>query len=632
MPCSFKRPYYKGSFLMFARFERMIDPYPSRPAETPPAGFVAFCWHYSREVWPILAIMAFTAAVIGFGEAYIYALLGNLVDWLAYQDKATFLETELWHLIFMGGFILVFLPLFVLWNNLLVHQTLLGNYPMLVRWMAHRQLLGQSASFFADEFAGRVATKVMQTSLSVRETVMRLFDIAVYVTSYFIGMLIVAGSADLWLMLPMALWLLAYALLMRHYVPRLARISQEQADTRSIMTGRIVDSYTNILTVKLFSHARREESYAQASMDLFLETVHRQMRLVTKLNVSLYCLNALLLTSVGGLSIHFWLADDVTIGAAALSIGLVLRLSGLSRWIMWEIAQLFENIGAVMDGKVMLSKPAQVTDAPEAKPLTVEKGAIAFERIGFHYGKEGGVIEDLSLKVKAGEKVGLVGRSGAGKTTLMNLLLRLHDLESGRILVDGQDIARVTQNSLRSSIGVVTQDTSLLHRSVFENIAYGRPDATAEEVREAAERAKADLFIADLRDVEGRGGYDAQVGERGVKLSGGQRQRIAIARVFLKDAPILLLDEATSALDSEVEAAIQDSLYGLMQGKTVIAIAHRLSTIAALDRLVVMDQGQIVEQGRHEELVERDGLYARLWAHQSGGFLPSVGGTASAAE
>lgn len=617
---------------MFARFERMIDPYPAQVPETPPAGFVAFCWHYSKGVWPILAVMAFTAAVIGFGEAYIYALLGNLVDWLAYQDKETFLETELWHLVFMGGFILIFLPIFVLWNNLLVHQTLLGNYPMIVRWLAHRQLLGQSASFFADEFAGRVATKVMQTSLSLRETVMRLFDIAVYVSSYFIGMLIVAGSADLWLMVPMVVWLICYVLLMRHYVPKLSKIAQEQADTRSIMTGRIVDSYTNILTVKLFSHARREEGYAQESMDLFLETVHRQMRLVTKLNVTLYSLNALLLTTVGGLSIHFWLGDAVTIGAAALSIGLVLRLTGLSRWIMWELAQLFENIGAVMDGKIMLSKPAAVVDAPQAKPLQVSKGEIHFENIGFHYGKEGGVIEDLSLTIKPGEKVGVVGRSGAGKTTLMNLLLRLHDLEAGRILIDGQDISKVTQESLRASIGVVTQDTSLLHRSVFENIAYGRPDASPEEVVQACQRAKADAFIADLHDVSGRRAYQAQVGERGVKLSGGQRQRIAIARVFLKDAPILLLDEATSALDSEVEAAIQDSLYSLMEGKTVIAIAHRLSTIAALDRLIVMDQGQVVEQGRHEELIAQDGLYARLWAHQSGGFLPSVGDASAAAE
>ncbi len=609
---------------MFARFERLIDPYPARPPETPPEGFAAFCWHYSKGVWPVLAVMAFTAAVIGFGEAYVYALLGNLVDWLAYQDKESFLDTELWHLVFMGAFILVFLPAFVLLNNLLVHQTLLGNYPMIVRWMAHRQLLGQSAAFFADEFAGRVATKVMQTSLAVRETVMRLFDIAVYVSSYFLGMLIVAASADVWLMLPMALWLVVYAGLLRHFVPRLATISQDQANARSIMTGRIVDSYTNILTVKLFSHARREESYAQDSMDLFLETVHRQMRLVTKLNVSLYCLNAVLLAAVAGLSIHFWLGDAVTIGAAALAIGLVLRLSGLSRWIMWELAQLFENVGAVMDGKTMLAKPNVVADAPGAKALRVPEGAIAFERIRFHYGKEGGVIEDLSLTIAPGEKVGLVGRSGAGKTTLMNLLLRLHDLEGGRILIDGQNIAGASQDSLRAAVGVVTQDTSLLHRSVFENIAYGRPDATAEEVMEAARRAKADRFISELRDVEGRLGFAAQVGERGVKLSGGQRQRIAIARVFLKDAPILLLDEATSALDSEVEAAIQDSLYSLMQGKTVIAIAHRLSTIAALDRLVVMDHGRIVEQGRHDELIARDGLYARLWAHQSGGFLPSV--------
>ncbi|MBC6404707.1 MAG: ABC transporter ATP-binding protein [Rhodospirillales bacterium] len=617
---------------MFACFESLIDPYPPRAPVTPPAKFWPFCWHYSRGIGPALSVMAVTAAVIGLGEAYIYALMGNVIDWLASADKENFLETEGGHLIFMGVFVLVVLPLFVLLNNMIVHQTLMGNYPMLVRWLAHRQILAQSASFFADEFAGRVATRVMQTSLAVRETVMRLFDIAVYVGSYFLGMLLVTGSADVWLMLPMVGWLIAYVFLLRYFVPRLTRISQQQADARSLLTGRIVDSYTNILTVKLFSHARREEDYAKDALEGLMETVHSQMRLVTRLNLSLYCLNALLLATVGGLAIHFWLRDAVSVGAAALSIGLVLRLSGLAQWVMWEVAELFENIGIVMDGKEMLAKPVSVTDRPDAEALHVKRGEIAFERIRFHYGKEGGVIEDLSLTVKAGEKVGLVGRSGAGKTTLVSLLLRLHDLEGGRIALDGKDIAGVTQESLRACIGVVPQDTALLHRSVFDNIAYGRPDATPEEVREAARRAKADAFIAGLKDLKGRQGYDAEVGERGVKLSGGQRQRIAIARVFLKDAPILLLDEATSALDSEVEAAIRDSLLNLMEGKTVIVIAHRLSTIAALDRLVVMDRGRIVEQGRHEDLIACDGLYARLWKHQSGGFLPSVGEGTAAAE
>ena len=617
---------------MFRRFERLIDPYPPEPPTTPPSGFLAFCWHYTRSVWKVLALTAFAAAVIGFGEAYVYALLGNLVDWLAYQSKETFLADEGWKLALMGVFILLVLPGFDLLHNLLVHQSILGNYSMIIRWKAHRHLLGQSAAFFADEFAGRVATKVMQTALSIRETVMRVVDIAVYVGSYFVGMLAVAASADFWLMVPLAVWLAIYVGLMRYFVPRLSRISQEQADARSIMTGRIVDSYTNILTVKLFSHARREETYARESMDGFLDTVRRQMRQVTSLIFCLSVMNALLLSIIGGLSVHFWLTDQVTIGAAALSVGMVLRLSGMSRWVLWEVATLFENVGAVMDGKTMLARPPEVTDRPGAPALKVGSGAIAFEHMRFHYGKAGGVIENLNLAIRPGEKVGLVGPSGAGKTTLMNLLLRLHDLEGGRILIDGQDIAGVTQESLRASIGVVMQDTALLHRSVHDNIAYGRPDAGPEAVREAARRAKAEAFIEELRDAAGRRGFEAQVGERGVKLSGGQRQRIAIARVFLKDAPILLLDEATSALDSEVEAAIQDSLMTLMEGKTVIAIAHRLSTIAALDRLVVMDQGRIVEEGTHESLIRAEGLYAKLWAHQSGGFLTTLGTRASAAE
>jgi len=615
---------------IFGRFERLIDPYPMQAPEAPPVGFVAFCWHYTKGIWPVIAVMAGLSACIGLGEAFLYYFLGDLVDWLAAQDREGFLAREGGNLFLMALVVLIGLPGLVFVQSTIVHQTLLGNYPMIVRWLAHRQLLGQSAAFFADEFAGRVATKVMQTSLAVREVVMKLFDILIYVTSYFAGMMLVVAASDWRMMLPLAAWMIAYIGLLRYFVPRLSRASKWQADARSVMTGRVVDSYTNIATVKLFAHAKREESYARESMDGFLDSVHAQMRLVTSLNSLIYLLNGLLLFGIGALAIHFWLENLVSLGAIAVALGMVMRLNGLSHWIMWEISMLFENVGAVMDGKEMLSKPHSVVDRPDAKDLRVERGAVVFERIRFHYGKEGGVIEDLSLSVKPGEKVGLVGRSGAGKTTLTNLLLRLHDLEGGRILIDGQDIRSVTQDSLRSQIGVVTQDTALLHRSVRENIAYGRPDASEAEVIEAARRAKALEFIHDLSDPYGNSGFDAQVGERGVKLSGGQRQRVAIARVFLKNAPILLLDEATSALDSEVEAAIQDSLYTLMQGKTVIAIAHRLSTIAALDRLVVMDKGEIVEEGTHESLVTLGGLYAQLWQRQSGGFIDSL--TAAAAE
>ncbi len=461
----------------------------------------------------------------------------------------------------------------------------------------------------------------MQTALAVRETVMKLLDVLNYVIVYFAGTLFIAASADIVLMIPFAVWLIVYMILLRFFIPRLRVISEEQADARSSMTGRIVDSYTNIATVKLFSHSSREESYVKESLDGFLGTVHRQMRLITMFHFTLYMANCILLFAVGAIGIKLWMNEAISVGAVAVGIGLVLRLNGMSQWIMWEMSALFENIGTVEDGITTIARAHEVVDVPNAPALHVSKGALDFDKIGFHYGKGKGVIEGLSLDIQAGQKIGLVGRSGAGKSTLVNLLLRFYDLEKGRILIDGQDISKVTQDSLRASIGMVTQDTSLLHRSVRENIMYGRPDATEEMVERAIRLAQADQFIPLLTDAKGRRGLDAHVGERGVKLSGGQRQRIAIARVMLKDAPILILDEATSALDSEGEAAIQDSLNTLMEGKTVIAIAHRLSTIAALDRLVVMDKGQIVEDGTHEELVALGGIYAGLWARQSGGFL-----------
>jgi ATP-binding cassette subfamily B multidrug efflux pump len=492
---------------------------------------------------------------------------------------------------------------------------------MRIRWQVHRYLLKQSMTFYQDEFAGRIATKLMQTALAVRECVIKLIDVLNYVVVYFLGVLVLVGASDWRLAVPLGVWLVCYLFLLRHYVPRLGKVSEEQADARSIMTGRVVDSYTNIQTVKLFSHAQREASYARESMEGFLDPAYRTMRLVTSLYGTLYFLNSLLLAAVGAISIWLWLAGTVSIGAVAVALGLVLRLWGMSQWIMWEVSGLFENIGTVQDGIRSISLPRLVEDRPGARDIVAERGAIAFENVRFHYGKKKSVIEDLSLTIRPGEKVGVVGRSGAGKSTLVNILLRFYDVEGGRVLIDGQDIAGVTQDSLRAQIGVVTQDTSLLHRSVRDNIAYGRPDATEEMILEAARRAEALDFVAGLSDAKGRKGLDAHVGERGVKLSGGQRQRIAIARVMLKDAPILILDEATSALDSEVEAAIQENLYRLMEGKTVIAIAHRLSTIAAMDRLVVMDKGRIIEEGTHDDLIANGGLYAQLWQRQSGGFL-----------
>jgi ATP-binding cassette subfamily B multidrug efflux pump len=607
--------------MLLKPFERLVNPYPAREPETPPSAFLPFVAHYTKDVWPWVLLMGLGSVAIGLGEAFLYGFLGTLVDWLTERERATFLAEEGWTLVAVGAFILVGLPLLVLLQTALLHQTLAGNHPMIVRWLAHRHLLRQPMSFYADEFAGRIATKVMQTSLAVRDTVMRVFDIFAYVIAFFAGVLVVAGSADWRLMIPIATWAVLYAASLWYFVPRLSTVSEAQADARSTMTGRIVDSYTNIQTVKLFSHAQRERDYAKSAMDEFLETVHAQMRLVTWFNVVNYALNACLLFAIGALGITFWLNDTIAIGALAVSIGLVLRLNGLSHWVMWEMTMLFEAIGTIADGKTMLSREPTVVDPPAAPPLVVRRGEIVFDGIRFHYGKARGVIDHLDLTVRPGEKIGLVGPSGAGKTTLMNLLLRLHDLEAGRILIDGQDIATVAQDSLRANIGVVTQEPALLHRSIRDNIAYGRPAATEAEIIEAAKRANAWSFIEAISDLQGRRGLDAHVGERGVKLSGGQRQRVAIARVFLKNAPILALDEATSALDSEVEAAIQESLFALMEGKTVIAIAHRLSTIASLDRLVVLDRGRIVEEGRHAELVERGGLYARLWSHQSGGFL-----------
>lgn len=606
---------------IFSWFENRIEPFPLEEPKQPPHGLVAFCWHYSKGIWPALAIMASLGMIVAVLEIMIFAFLGNVVEWLSSANRETFLDTHTPTLIWMGVAVLLIVPALKLVWGLVLHQTVIGNYPMIIRWQAHRYMLGQSMGFYQDEFAGRVATKVMQSALGVRETVMKILDVFAYVTVYFIGALILVATFDFWLMVPFVVWLALYLLTMWYFLPKMAVISRKQADARSLMTGRVVDSYTNISTVKLFAHAGREIGYAKDSMNGFLKTVHPQMRLSTSMHFILGTLNNLLLFAVGAIAINQWLNGVATVAAVAVAAALVTRLSGMSHWIMWEMAGLFENMGMAIDGMNTIAQPRSVQDQPDAKPLVVKDGEIEFDKVTFNYEKHGNVINDMILTLASGEKIGLIGRSGAGKTTMMNILLRLYDIDGGKVLIDGQDIARVTQESLRSQIAVVTQDTSLLHRSVRENIAYGRPDADDHAIIAAAKKANAHEFILDLEDADGRKGYDAQVGERGVKLSGGQRQRIAIARVFLKDAPILILDEATSALDSEVEAIIQEQLFNLMEGKTVLAIAHRLSTIANMDRLIVLDQGKIVEEGSHEELVEADGLYASLWARQSGGFL-----------
>ncbi|MCC5879933.1 MAG: ABC transporter ATP-binding protein [Idiomarina sp.] len=606
---------------MFRWFEKRLDPFPTIEPSQPPKGFFAFCYHFTKGSEKYLIAVAILMALVAITEVWLFGFLGSIVDWLSEQERDAFLANEWIKLTAMSAVVLIGLPLLVWFQSLFLHQTLLGNYPMRIRWLVHRYLLKQSMSYYQDEFPGRVATKLMQTSLSVRQVVISLIEVVNYIGVYFLAMFVIIANADWRLILPLAGWVVLYAVLLYYYVPRLGSISKDQADARSIMTGRIVDSYTNIQTVKLFSHGERETSFAREGMDDFLVTVHKQMRLVTQLYGLLYVINCLLLFSSAALAIGLWLEEAVSLGAVAVVIGLVLRLFGMSQMVMWQLTQLFEAIGTVQDGIGSIAVSRTVEDKPAALPLQVQRGAIDFDQVRFHYGKESGVMENLNLRIGAGEKVGIVGRSGAGKSTLVNLLLRFYDVQGGRIVIDGQNIADVQQDTLRAHIGMVTQDTSLLHRSVRDNIMYGRPSASEEELIHAAHRAQADEFIGDLSDHQGRTGYDAHVGERGVKLSGGQRQRIAIARVMLKDAPILILDEATSALDSEVETAIQENLYNLMAGKTVIAIAHRLSTIAAMDRLIVMDKGEVIEEGTHEQLIAQDGLYAKLWRRQSGGFL-----------
>jgi ATP-binding cassette, subfamily B, multidrug efflux pump len=605
---------------VFKFFERLVPVYPPALPPPPPATFFAFLWEGSRGVRPWLAAVTLLTACLGAFEALLFSMMAHVVDVLSTVKPAELFTQQGATLKLLAVVLAASVGLTAL-QALFKYQGVFSNFPMRLRWNFHRQMLEQSMGFYQDEFAGRIAAKVMQTALAVRDTWLIFTDILVFVIVYFVTLVVVLAAFDTLLVLPFVGWLVLYVATLAYFVPRLGKVAQKQADARSLMTGRITDAYTNIATVKLFSHAQREAHFARSAMQEFMVTAYGQMRLVTAFEIVNQLLSVLLIGAITAASLWLWTQGQVGVGAVAAATAMAFRLNGISHWVMWEMASLFEHIGTVQDGMGTLSRPRTVVDAPAARPLVVTRGEVSFEAVNFSYGGTRKVIDDLSLVIRPGEKIGLVGRSGAGKSTVVNLLLRLYELQDGRITIDGQDIAGVTQESLRRQVGMVTQDTSLLHRSVRDNILYGRPEADDADMVRAAERAEATAFIQTLTDPKGRQGFDAHVGERGVKLSGGQRQRIAIARVMLKDAPILLLDEATSALDSEVEAAIQASLYRLMEGKTVVAIAHRLSTIAAMDRLVVMDHGRVVEVGDHHALLAAGGIYARLWAHQSGGFL-----------
>lgn len=607
--------------MLYRRFEKLIDIFRDAPTAAPPDRVLPFYTYYLKQVWPSFAVLLIVGLFGALIEVALFSYLSRIIDLAQGTPNVNFFKEHGIELAWMAVVALILRPVFVGLHDLLVHQTLSPSMTSMIRWQNHSYVLKQSLNFFQNDFAGRIAQRIMQTGNSLRDSAVQAVDALWHVLIYAISSLVLFAEADWRLMIPLLTWIVAFISALYYFVPRVKERSVVSSDARSKLMGRIVDGYTNITTLKLFAHTNFEQQYAREAIKEQTEKAQLAGRVVTSMDVVITSMNGLLIVGTTGLALWLWTQSLITVGAIALATGLVIRIVNMSGWIMWVVTGIFENIGMVQDGLQTISQPVSVTDREQAKPLAVSRGEVRFEHVDFHYGKKSGIIGDLNLTIKPGEKIGLIGPSGAGKSTLVNLLLRLYDVQGGRILIDGQNIAEVGQESLRERIGMITQDTSLLHRSIRDNLLYGKPDATDAELWEAVRKARADEFIPLLSDAEGRTGFDAHVGERGVKLSGGQRQRIAIARVLLKDAPILIMDEATSALDSEVEAAIQESLETLMQGKTVIAIAHRLSTIARMDRLVVLEKGRIAETGSHAELLAHGGLYARLWQHQTGGFV-----------
>ncbi len=607
---------------MFGFFENLVDPYAAyEQTDTPPRKLWPFLKEYIRPFRGVFAVTAVFSVAAAFLDVALIWYVGRLVDLLATHAPAEFLSLYGVEVALVGLAVLVLRPLILVGNVALLHNTILPNFGTMIRWRAHRHVIRQPVGWFESDFAGRIANRIMQTPPAAGDAVFQTFDAMAFASVTVVGAGIMLAEADLRLLLPLVIWFILYAALVQWTVKRAGPAAKASSDARSAVTGRVVDAYTNIHSVKLFAHHAQELDYAKEAIEHARATFKTEMRIITKMDLALTVLNGLLIVWITGWAVWLWVDGAATVGTVAAATALVLRLNNMTYWIMWAFSSLVQALGVVQEGMETIAQPIALVDAKDARDLRFEKGLIQMEGVSHHYGRGSGGLRDVSLTVQPGERIGLVGRSGAGKSTLVKLMLRFYDSEGGRILIDGQDIALVTQDSLRRQIGMVQQDSSLMHRSVRDNILYGRPDATEEQMIEAAKQAEAHDFILTLEDPQGRMGYDAHVGERGVKLSGGQRQRVALARVILKDAPILILDEATSALDSEAEAAIQEALYGVMKGKTVIAIAHRLSTIAAMDRIIVLEDGAIAEEGSHGALLAKGGLYARFWARQSGGFI-----------